>query len=331
MKAIIPVAGKGTRMRPHTLSHPKVLLPVAGKPMIAYILEELLQNNIRDVVFIVGYLGDRIKDYVVEAFPDLNCEFVEQKEMMGLGHAISLAAPFIHDDDEVFIILGDTLFDVNFTDMIHTPYSNLGVKYVQDPSRFGVAVTENEFITRLVEKPSEPISNLALVGLYYIKESRMLMTALQEMMQKGIKTRGEFQLTDALQIMLDKGVQMIPFNVDNWFDCGKPETLLDTTFVYLKKYFGKESARAVGTNSLMIPPVHIGENVTIVNSVIGPNVSINDGAIVENSVIQNSILFTGSSVKNAILDHSILGENSVWLDFPKKINIGDFSGVGDQG
>src|SRR3989304_10039914 len=234
MRAIIPVAGIGTRLKPHTHSTPKALLNVGGKPIIAHILDKLLEEGINKATFVIGYLGDMIKEYVEKKYPSVKSSFVEQEKMEGLGHAIYTAIPTF-DDDEIFIILGDTIFDVNLKEVFKNKISSLGVKEVDDPSRFGVAVLENGYIKKLVEKPTTPVSNLALVGLYYIANSDALIKSLNNLVQKDIRTKGELQLTDALQMMLDDGEKIKTFDVNGWYDCGKPETLLSTNKFLLDK------------------------------------------------------------------------------------------------
>lgn len=327
MKAIIPVAGKGTRMRPHTFAHPKVLLPVAGKPMISYIIDNLVQNNVTDIIFIIGYMGEQIEEFIKKKYLSINSYFVNQEEMLGLGHAISLAENLVDEDEEVFIVLGDTLFEVDFAQMLSTKYSNLGVKHVEDPSRFGVAVVEKGFITHLVEKPKEPVSNLALVGLYYIKESNLLFESIREIIQNDIRTKGEYQLTDALQIMIRKGAQFVPFEIDGWYDCGKPETLLETTFIMLDKGRDNSSTLRSYENCIIIPPVFIAQNVTISNSIIGPYVSIGENAVINDSIIKKSILGESVEIKNTIMETSILGNFAVLKNRKTQVNMGDYSKI----
>jgi glucose-1-phosphate thymidylyltransferase len=322
MKAIIPIAGKGTRMRPHTLHYAKVLLPVAGKPMIDYIVEELIDNKINDIVFIIGYLGDQIINHIQKQFPGINAEFVEQKEMLGLGHAIYMANDYVQEE-ELFIILGDTLFDVHFKEMVSTSYSNLGVKTVEDPSRFGVAVTENDFITQLVEKPKTPISNLALVGLYYVKNGRLLMKSIEKIMTDNIKTSGEFQLTDALQVMLDEGEKFIPFPVENWYDCGKPETILSTNQTILQKGRDNSGDFSNHPNSKVLSPAYIGKGVTLENCVIGPNVSVSDNCSLTNCIISGTIILNNTIIQNYSLKHSIIGANVEMKKEAQQQSIGD--------
>ncbi len=322
MRAIIPAAGFGTRLKPHTFSLPKVLLNVGGKPILGHIIEKLLSENIVDATFVVGYLGEKIVEYVKREYPQLNASFVTQEIALGLGHAIHVAIPTINNE-ELFIILGDTIFDVDLKNVFNQNYSSLGVKYVENPSRFGVAVCENNFISKLIEKPQTPVSKLALVGLYYIKNTNLLIDSLNELFQKEIKTKGEYQLTDALQLMIEKGEKFTSFNVDGWYDCGKSETLLSTNKFLLES---KGTNRRINGN-VIIDPVFISESAIVKNSVIGPYTTISENCIVEESIIRNSILSPNAKVEKSMLDNSIIGMNAVVRGNYKKLNAGDSSEI----
>lgn len=322
MRAIIPVAGIGTRLQPHTFSTPKVLLNVGGKPIIAHILDKLLDEGIDKATFVIGYLGDMIKEYIEKTYPSMKSSFVEQETMEGLGHAIYTAIPTF-DDDEVFIILGDTIFDVNLKNVFKNKISSLGVKQVEDPRRFGVAVTKNGFIEKLIEKPQTPVSNLALVGLYYVSDKKALIESLNELVEKNIRTKGELQLTDALQIMIDKGEKITTFPVDGWYDCGKPETLLSTNrFLLDQKGFSKKYENVVINH-----PVYIAESAEVENSVIGPHATISSGCKVKECIIKNSIVGSNAQVEKALLDNSIIGNNALVRGTYKRLNSGDSSEV----
>ena len=318
MRAIIPVAGFGTRLKPHTLTHPKVLLNVGGKPIIAHIIERLLEENITEATFIVGYLGDRIEEYITKTYPNLKAEYVEQKELLGLGHAIYQAAPTFNDD-EILIILGDTVFDVDLSQISKLETSSLGVKEVEDPRRFGVAELEDGLITKLIEKPENPTTNLALVGLYYLKNSGLLTESIEELMEKNIKTKNEYQLTDALQLMIDKGEKLSTFPVEGWYDCGKPETLLSTNQFILSNNGESKEIKSVVINE----PVYISPTAKIKNSVIGPYATINDNCEVTDSIIKNSIINKNSKVKRIILADSIIGADARVQGSHHKMNVGD--------
>jgi glucose-1-phosphate thymidylyltransferase len=322
MRAIIPVAGIGSRLKPHTYSTPKVLLNVGGKPILGHILDRLAEEKIKKATFVIGHLGDMIKDYVQTNYRSFKSDFVEQEEMLGLGHAIYTALPTV-DDKEIFIILGDTIFDVNLKGVFKNKKSALGVKEVDDPRRFGVAVTENGMIKRVVEKPQEHVSNLALVGLYYFSNSESLSKSLKQLVDKNIRTKNEYQLTDAIQLMIEGGEEFTTFPVEGWYDCGKPETLLSTNRFLLQRDGKSKKYKDVVIN----PPVFIASDAVVRNSVIGPNTSIDKGAVVENSIIHDSIVGANAKVTNSLLDNSIIGNNSIVKGSYKRINSGDSSEI----
>lgn len=322
MRAIIPVAGIGTRLKPHTHTTPKVLLNVGGKPILGHILDKLLEENINKATFVIGYLGDMIKQYVKEKYPSMQSDFIEQESMEGLGHAIYTAIPTF-DDEEIFIILGDTIFDVDLKQVFKQKHSALGVKEVEDPRRFGVAVMKNGLIEKLVEKPQTPVSNLALVGLYYISNSDALIKSLNELVDKDIRTKGELQLTDALQIMIRDGVKIGTFPVDGWYDCGKPETVLSTN----KYLLDQKSVSPDFENVIINHPVFIANNTNIKNSVIGPYATIDEGAEIFDSIIRNSIIGSNGHVSKALLDNSIIGSNAIIKGTYKRLNAGDYSEI----
>lgn len=221
MKAIIPVAGAGTKLRPHTYTQPKALIPLAGKTILSIIVDQLHEAGIRDFIFIIGYLGEKIQDYVKDKYPELNCHFVQQSERFGIGHAINLTKTLV-GDDQVLIVLGDTIAEYDVKEVINSPQSMLGIKKVDDPRNFGVAeVEEDGSVSRVVEKPAIPKSNMALVGVYKIRETGILFTCLEKIVAGGAKSYGEFNLTDALQCMIETGARFQSFKVQNWFDCGR--------------------------------------------------------------------------------------------------------------
>jgi glucose-1-phosphate thymidylyltransferase len=319
MRAIIPVAGVGSRLRPHTYTVPKVLLNVGGKPIIGHILDSVISNGFDEATIIIGYLGEMIKEYVLKHY-SIKVDFVEQEERLGLGHAIYLSR-HTFSRDPILIILGDTIFDVDLQKMIASSHTALGVKKVEDPRRFGVAETANGFITRLVEKPEKPTSNLAVVGLYYIKQPQQLVDCLKEMIKTNARTKGEFQLTDALQMLIERGDKMQTFNVDGWYDCGKPETLLSTNQHLLSLLPVPRPIEGVVAQ----PPSFISPDANVKNSIVGPYATIAEGATVENSIIRNSIISEGAIVSDALLQDSIVGSNAVVRGTYKRINIGDSS------
>lgn len=324
MRAIIPVAGLGSRLKPHTHTIPKVLLNVGGKPILGHILDKLIEENIFKATFIYGHLGELIKTYVNENYKSIDAVFIEQEKLEGLGHAIYTAIPTF-DEEELFIILGDTVFDVDLKNVFHEKISSLGIKRVDDPSRFGVAIMNNGRIEKLIEKPKDKVSDLALVGLYYITNSNALIKSLTTLVEKNIRTRGELQLTDALQLMIEDGEVMKTFNVDGWYDCGKPETLLSTNQFLLTSKANKTTKDFPSV--VIIPPVFISESAIVENSVIGPFTTISDDAKVYNAVIRNSIIGTSAEVARTMLENSIIGNNSIIKGNYKKLNTGDSSEI----
>ncbi|RPI05707.1 MAG: nucleotidyl transferase [Ignavibacteriae bacterium] len=319
MRAIIPVAGVGSRLRPHTYSVPKVMLNVAGKPIIGHILDKIIEAGFQEATIIVGYLGELIKEYALKNYT-IKFDFVEQEERLGLGHAIYLSRATF-SSKPLLIILGDTIFDVNLKSMIAHQHTQIGVQRVDDPRRFGVAETKDGRIVQLIEKPENPKSNLAIVGLYYITQPQLLQECLSDMIKTDTRTKGEFQLTDALQMMIERGEQMQPFPVEGWFDCGKPETLLATNQHLLGFLPVPPPVKGV----VIQPPVFLSPKAKISNSIIGPNATIADQTIIDNSIIRNSIVGEGATVVDSLLEASLIGTNAVVRGSYKRINIGDSS------
>ena len=323
MKAIIPVAGIGTRLRPHTHTIPKALVPVAGKPIVGHILDELEPVGVREVVLVTGYMGDRVKEYVAEAYPQLDVQCVDQEERLGLGHAIYLTRECVNDGPTL-IVLGDTVVTADYSRLISGGRTLIGVKEVEEPQLFGVVEVDGGRVRSLVEKPDVPPSNLAIVGLYYIADTRLLYECLTEVVEKGIRTKGEFQLTDALKLMLERGEDMGTFEVEGWHDCGRPDTLLETNRVLLERSGG--NGRAI-EGSIVIPPVSIDPSARIERSVVGPYVSVAAGALIRDSVVRDSILNVGALVEMSLLRQSLIGEGAVVRGHFQKLNVGDSSEI----
>lgn len=321
MRAIIPVAGYGSRLRPHTFTVPKVLLNVAGKPIIGHIFDKIIADGFDEATVIVGHLGEQIKDYITSNY-NIRVDFIAQEEPKGLAHAIHMARTTF-SDEPLLIILGDTIFDVDLQPVLTGKCSAIGVKRVEDPRRFGVVETKDGYATRLIEKPEKPTSNLAIVGLYWIKKPQLLDQCIQELFDKERMTKGEYQLTDALQLMLSRGEKITTFLVDGWLDCGKPETLLSTNRYLLDKMKSTVSR----DNVVVIPPVYISDDAKIVHSVIGPYTTIARGAVVEHSIIRDSIISECAQVSQSLLERSIVGVNTVVHGSFKRINIGDSSEI----
>ncbi len=324
MKVLIPVAGAGTRLRPHTYTQPKPLMPVAGKPILAHIIDELLEADFQEFVFVIGYLGEKIKNYVETHYKNLKCEFVVQEDRHGLGHAVWMARNTIKNEKELFIALGDTVFDMDLNFMLQSNTTSLGVKEVRDPREFGVVVLDDKgFVKKVIEKPKIPHSNLALVGLYKIMEVKALLAALSYNIEHNILTNGEFQLADALQRMVEQGVKMTVAPVNNWFDCGKKDILLETNRTLLEKNNIYDVDLPTFDNTIIVHPVSIGENCIIEDSIIGPYVTIGDNTHINASIIQDSIIGSFSQLKEIILNKSIVGSDTSIRGIKRSLNIGD--------
>jgi glucose-1-phosphate thymidylyltransferase len=324
MKAIIPVAGAGTKLRPHTYTQPKALIPLAGKAILSIIVDQLHEAGINDFIFIVGYLGDKIQDYIKVKYPHLNCHFVYQNERNGTGFAIELTREIVGRDEEVFIVLGDTIAEYNVREILASPHSMLGVKKVDDPRNFGVAeIDEKGIITRVVEKPAIPKSNMALVGIYKIKETSLLFSCIKRIIDQEDMPHDEFTLTDALECMIQKGAMIKFFKVQNWFDCGKKETLLESNATMLKKFGGKVEGQEKFENTIIIPPVSIGVGCDIKNSVIGPNVSIGENTILNYTIVKESIIGSFSKLYDVVLDESLIGSDTSIKGETRSLSIGD--------
>jgi glucose-1-phosphate thymidylyltransferase len=335
MKAIVPVAGIGTRLRPHTHTAPKVLLQVAGKPILAHILDELVTLGIREITFVVGHMGDMIRQFVAENYK-IKANYVTQDEPLGLGHAIYLTRELHFEDPAVLIILGDTIFRADLKSVLKKPVSRhgrpesqLGVKKVDDPRRFGVVEMRGPYVVRLREKPKRPKTNLAIVGIYLIRNPRLLFSCLDEVIAKGIQVKGEYQLTSALQRMLEKGERMRIFPVQGWYDCGKTETLLSTNRVLLDIQCAKapRNCHTWFPDSIINLPISIARSAKIHNSIIGPYVSIAEGAEIHNAIVTNAILGKNSIVKDIVLGGSIVSDNAKVQGHYYSLNVGDSSEV----
>lgn len=324
MIAIVPAAGIGKRLRPHTHTLPKALLYVAGKPIISHILDDVVSLGVNKIVLIVGYKGSLIEEYVQRQYPDLQVDFVIQDERKGIGHAVDLTRKAANVGEPLLIILGDTIIKTNLRSLVESKTNMLGVKEVADPRRFGVCEVDDGFITRLVEKPKDPPSNLALVGLYYLLDPKSLFDSLREVIEGGIMQYGEYQITDALQLMIDKGERFGTFMIDEWFDCGKPEAVLETNRRLLEENAATPPAI---DGSIIIPPVSVSPGAKIVNSIIGPYVSIAENAEVHHSIIRDSVLAEESIVKNSLLEGSLVGTRALIQGGFQKLDVGDSSEI----
>ncbi len=317
MKVIIPVAGIGTRLRPHTLHRPKPLLDVAGMTILDYVLKPFEKIQVEEVVFVVGFMGDQIKEYLKKNY-SFNTKYVYQEKLLGLGYALNLALQEI-DDSELLIVLGDTIVECDLAKFTSAGDYSLGLRQVEDPNRFGIAEIENDLIVGLEEKPENPKTNLALIGLYYFKDSSFLRQAMKKHVDSGKLTSGEIQFTDALQDMISGGIKFKPYEVKHWYDCGKKETLLATNSHFLEKLDPPEQIEG----SVIIPPVYISSSAEIVNSTIGPNVSISDNVTIRDSVLENSIVSEKSVIENSTVKDSLIGRDATIKNSTKILNVGD--------
>ena len=324
MKAIIPVAGVGTRLRPHTYSQPKPLIPVAGKPILGFIIDRMVKAGFTEFIFVIGYLGEKIEAFVKENYPHLTTHFVIQNKREGLGHAIYITREFIAPDEELFIVLGDTIFEADIESVKQLSTSALGLKKVDDPREFGVAEVDDDFnILRVIEKPSIPKSNLALVGLYKIKESKQLFIALEQIIKHAFKTQGEYHLTDALMLMIQQGIVFKGFKIQNWYDCGKKDILMETNAILLKKLHPPKNNSWPYQNTIIIEPVSIAANCIIKNSIIGPNVTLGENTIVNYSIVRNSIIGNDATIDDVVLHDSVIGSDTFIKGLSQSLNIGD--------
>jgi glucose-1-phosphate thymidylyltransferase len=326
MKAIIPIAGAGTKLRPHSYSQPKALIPLAGKTVLSIIIDQLKSVDINEFIFIVGYLGDKIQDYVKAKYPELSAYYVHQVDRQGVGHAIRLTKNIVRDD-EVVVVLGDTICEYDIQQMVNSPYSMIGVRKVEDPRDFGVAeIAADGFISHVVEKPNIPKSNMALVGVYKIRESSQMFQCLENNIRQGLRSHGEYSLTDALDCMIKMGAQFKSFKVENWFDCGRKDTMLESNATLLKKFAVKTNGEDYD-NTVIVQPVSIGAGCNIKNSIIGPNVSIGENTTIDYSIVKNSIIGSYSNLFDIVLDDSVIGSDTNLRGETRSLNIGDNTSI----
>lgn len=322
MKVMILLAGLGTRLRPHTYSKPKPLIPVAGKPVLGHILDRLAGLEVNETIFVVGYLGEQIQQYVTKAYPHLCARYVEQTEMKGQAHAINLAREYI--DQPVLIIFGDTIWETDFTRLARVQADGLiYVREVEDPRRFGVALVQEGFVTRFVEKPKTPISNLAVVGVYYFRNWQALLQSIEQVIARDIQLKGEYFLADAMQLMLDAGARLEVETIPVWEDCGTREALLKTNRYLLDQ----RSYARPSEGSVVIPPVYISDSAQIKHSIIGPYVSISDGAVIENSILRDCIVSENAYIENRVLEQSLIGKDARVRGTFQRMNVGDSSEI----
>jgi glucose-1-phosphate thymidylyltransferase len=333
VKAVIPAAGQGTRLYPHTHTKPKAMVRLAGRPILGHILESLAETPIDEAVIVVGgTMQEQIVEYARGEYGHrFEFSFAEQENAEGLGHSVYQTRDAVGDEG-MLVLLGDMLFENGYGNFLEAHAFNgetdgsIGIKPVEEPQHYGVAEVEDDSIVSLVEKPDDPPSNLAISGVYVIEDSRGLFDALEHLVKNDVRGAGdEYQLTDALSRMLDEGATLTTFEVQDWYDCGRPETLLEANRVLLSQL--ETSDADTLTNSVVVPPVDFGDDVTVSNSVVGPNVSIDDGATIETSLVSDAIVGKNASLDRVNLEESIVGTNAEVEGKPTNLNLGDNSSI----
>lgn len=333
MRCIIPCAGKGTRLQPHTFTKPKALLPLGNKPIIAHIVEGIIDAGITDVILIVGFEKEKLMAYMTETYSD-KCKltFLEQKERKGLGHAIYVARDYL-DGESVLIALGDSIYNKTFAHMVKR-YQEfplwdgaLTTKAVENPQAYGIVITDSQssLITKLIEKPDDPESNRAITGVYIIEDSLKLLNAVEEIIKGNLIGKGgEIQLTDILQKMVDNGSKLGEIDSGDWYDCGNKASLLSANQFILSRN-NKINNRGKNVNSVFIPPIHIESESEIINSIIGPYVSIGRGTKITRSIISSSIVGSYTDISNGNLKNSVIGDKVIIQLKSEDLNLGDNS------
>jgi len=330
MKAVIPLAGRGTRLRPHTLTTPKPLVHVAGRPVMSYILDDLIELGVTEVIFVIGYLGDVVKEYVAREYPTLTAHYVVQDVQDGTAGAVKLAEPFA-DGGELLILFVDTLFDADLSLARALDPEWAGViwaKEVEDYQRFGVIVTdEHGAMTRIVEKPTEPVSKLANIGLYYIRDTDLLFRGIDHVLAAGAASTGEFYLTDAFQYMVDHGARIRTAPVGGWYDCGKVDALLETNAHLVATSRGGISPDALVEGTEIVQPVRIEAGARLRGGTVGPNVTIEAGAVLEDAEIRHSIVGAGARLVGVRLTDSMIGAEAHLEGLEGRANVAEYAEI----
>ena len=334
MKVIIPAAGTGTRLFPHTHTKPKPMVYIAGKPIIGHILDRMIDLEPSEIILVVGYRKELLISYVNENYKEIfNIRYVDQAERLGLGHSIYLTREFVENSD-IMIALGDMIFKSGYLDFYEQHKNNghcsgsIGVKEVDEPKKYGIVELESETtcVKKLEEKPEHPTSNLGIAGVYFVQDTVRLFEMLERIVDKNIKTRGEYQLTDALQEMINRGSKFKTFTVSSWYDCGHAESLLETNRVLLDENAESNNKNSI-SGSVIIQPVTIGENVKISNSIVGPYASIANDTIIKNSIVSNSVIGARAQLITVNLQSSIIGDDANIIGKHNSLNIGDSSSI----
>ena len=324
MKVIIPLAGKGTRLRPHTHLVPKPMMKVAGKPVMSYVLDDLKKLGIvEQVIYITGHLKETVEKFAVKEW-DIPSVFVEQKVQDGTAGAVALAKP--HVDQPVLIVFVDTIFDADLSKVKSIDADGIiWVKEVEDYQRFGVVVTDDKGnMTKIVEKPKTPISRRANIGLYYIRNWKLLYEGIDHVLKQP-KNQGEYYLTDAFQYMIDRGAKIQVVDVEGWYDAGKIDTMLETNQAMLAR--GRSRKPKTSAGSTIIEPVYIEDGVTLTKSKIGPNVSIGTGSVLDGVEISHSIIGDRAKITRSVLVNSLVGDDTVLTGVKGEVTLGDHSEV----
>jgi glucose-1-phosphate thymidylyltransferase len=325
MKVIIPLAGKGTRLRPHTHVTPKPMLRIAGKPVIDYVMDDLQRlGGVEQVVYITGHLKEKVEAYARGKYP-FDSVFIEQQVQDGTAGAVALAKP--HVDQPVLIVFVDTIFDTDLSIINRTDADGIiWTKEVEDYQRFGVVVTDADGnMTKIVEKPSTPISKRANIGLYYIRNWKLLYEGIDHVLAAP-KNKGEFYLTDAFQYMIDHGARIRVVDVDGWYDAGKLDTLLATNRTILEKR-GMARHPKAGADVVFVEPVYVEDGVMLRNATIGPNVSVGAGSTIDGSTLENTIVGNNARITRSTLHDSLIGDEVVLEGFSGRATVGDHSDV----
>jgi glucose-1-phosphate thymidylyltransferase len=322
MKVVIPVAGEGRRLRPHTYSTPKCLLQVAGKPILGHIVDQILNLDFSEIVFITGPDGSQIEEFVRSNYK-INVHFIAQEKLYGLGYAVYLG--IVSRTEDLLVVLGDTVVELDWKGMIATGRNNLVVKEVADPRAFGVVETDGDRIVHLIEKPQNPPTNLAVVGVYYVKETAKFFECITEVIEKGITAHGEIQVTDAFDLLIKKGSAIYTYPTTGWYDCGTKETLLSTNRFLLDRH----SSTQYCDGSVVITPSYIDSGAVIESSIIGPYASIGRNSVVRNSIIRDSIVANETQIISSAIEKSLIGNQVNLRDAAGVFNLGDYSEVGE--
>ncbi len=326
LTVVVPAAGEGQRLRPHTLIKPKVMLEVAGKPIIGHIIERLIALKPELICVVVPPEDKTIENYLQSNF-SLPFKFVVQPVPKGLADAVLVAEDAV-GDRPVLIILGDTILDFDLNTF--TKEKNvIGVKEVTNPQRFGVVKLQNGLVHQVIEKPTEPVSNLAIVGIYFFSQPKPLYTALHQVIREGRMVKNEYQFTDALQILADGGINIKALPITNWYDCGTPEALLETNRVLLNQH-QQEPLVVSNRGSIIIPPVSIAPDAVVEKSIIGPFVSLSAGVRIVNSIVVDALVYQNAVLKDTIVARGIVGESAQISGMKELLNIGPGEKIGQQ-